>query len=523
MDPLLKVALAGTARGGDRTAATGTPVDPLLAGLPSGSPERWLLLAAGARAVYRRAGRGARLIADAPEAASAEHLPLCSPAAARLVGEMLAGQGLDLLPEALELLRRGGRRLPPDLLPATLDLGARWPDQRPALLAVTGERGRWLGYFNPDWGWAADPLTATDDPLPADAERIWQEGTPDRRLALLRRLRAGDPARARDWLADVWKREKVEFRAAALGALAIGLAPPDELFLEAALDDRGQEVRRRAADLLGSLPGSTLARRMRERADALLSWEAPARGGAGDGRLVVTLPNAIDRDWQRDEPGGPASDRAAWLARALGLVPLTHWEERFGARPAELIAAADRDEAWEPTVLEGWTRAAVAARSAAWAAPLWDWWSRVGTLDAAGTRYKVARLRELIGCLPPDRAEQLAEELLVDTARMADHEWLTVLDGLPTPWSAAFGDRYLAMLRERVRRLPAPTGDLWHQTLGYAARGLPPACFDAALQARDLPAVPDWQIHEWRRRLDQFIGTIRTRQRLQGLSEEIAQ
>ncbi|HET7036317.1 MAG TPA: DUF5691 domain-containing protein, partial [Thermomicrobiaceae bacterium] len=264
MDALTTLALAGVAQAaaeGEPAPATGTPLDGLLARFPGAEPERWLLLAAGALAVYRQAGRCGLSDVSAPEPAPQGEPPACPAGAADLLAAMLTGQHAGLLPEALALLRRAGRRLPPELLPAALGFGARQGNLRPALSPVIGARGRWLARFNPDWRWAED-----DGALPPDAAAIWEEGTSERRLALLRRMRAENTEQGREWLVASWQSEKADFRAKAVAALAQGLSLADEPFLDAALDDRGQGVRAEAAALLARLPGSALVDRMRARA-----------------------------------------------------------------------------------------------------------------------------------------------------------------------------------------------------------------------------------------------------------------
>ena len=53
--------------------------------------------------------------------------------------------------EALRLMQKADRILPPALLPPALALGRRVPALRESIAAVAGERGRWLGLQNPAW------------------------------------------------------------------------------------------------------------------------------------------------------------------------------------------------------------------------------------------------------------------------------------------------------------------------------------------------------------------------------------
>src|SRR5262249_13084967 len=177
---------------------------------------------------------------------------------------------------------------------------------RAALTPVVGERGRWLAQLNDEWQWAARaPLPAGQ--LPPDAEAIWDEGNFAERVAVLKQLRAADPTQARDWLAEVWRKEKAERRAERLQVFAFAPHPADKPFLEQALDDRSAAVRTEAAAYLSRLPSSALAQRMLARADAMLTFAPAASGGflkklkaavgAGAGTLAVAMPAAIDAAW----------------------------------------------------------------------------------------------------------------------------------------------------------------------------------------------------------------------------------
>ncbi|HEY7984781.1 MAG TPA: DUF5691 domain-containing protein, partial [Ktedonobacterales bacterium] len=199
MNALTQTALVGTARQPDATLATGTALDGLAGTLDAASIERRILLVAGALAVYHLAGEIPTMAPAAPDPCPAETRPFCPPGAAQTLVALFGSPRAGLLPEALGYLAHAGRVLSHELLlPA---LNARDADQRAAVRPVLGERGRWLARQHPAWAWAA---AAPTDDLPPDAEQLWQEGTPDERQDVFRRLRLADPARARAWLAGVW-------------------------------------------------------------------------------------------------------------------------------------------------------------------------------------------------------------------------------------------------------------------------------------------------------------------------------
>jgi hypothetical protein len=537
MDSLVKTALVGTGRTAE-TAPTGSPVDDLLRRADIAEPERALLLAAGAWAVWRLAGRKPALLPEPPEAAPEETRPVCAPRAAELLEQMLDGPWRALLPESCELLAAAGQRLPPALLPAALGLPKTY---RVAVRPVLGERGAWLARQEPAWRWAAgpalgpEPEEGEEETVPADAERLWDEGSFETREALLRRVRRVDPARGRAWLEAGLSKEKADRRAVLVEALAAGLGPEDEPLLDKSLDDRSQQVRTAAGLLLARIPGSAYARRLQERADALLSWEAPKaagllgkvgallESGKGRGRLLVEPPQEVDKSWERD--GIPASPpqgvgkRAFWLTHVLARVPPRHWEERFGASPAELIAAA-RETDWLGPLAEGWARAALAFGAGSWIGPLWD----LGREKKAPAELRPL-LPELLVAVPEGEREERIARLLENPPPPDEAPLELYLRQLPRPWQLPFALRYLDLARsaagtvaQGVRRLSV---DPWLGTLPLAAVALPPESFEAALapwpfdqlEAGQLE-TPDWFQRSWIGKIQELTEVVHIRRTL---------
>ncbi len=513
MDTLVTMALVGTAQQPDKNIGTGTPIDTLTAGFSRREMERRILLAAGTWAIYRQTGKAPGHLPTAPEPAAPETLRTCAPALARLIEDMLAGTHDDLLPEALERMEKAGLHLPPELLPTALN--AQSSRLRAALAPVLGERGRWLSQFNLAWSWVSRRLPAGGYALPAGAEITWQEGTPEQRSEILRRLRASDPAKARQWLEGTWKLEKVQFRAEALETFSTGLSADDESFLEEALNDRSAKVCETAASLLVRIPISALAARMRSRANEMLVY--------AKGKLTVTPPTAIDKQWQRDgivarAPQG-VGERAWWLMQVMERIPPAHWEEHFAAPPAKLIASV-RPKEWEQTLIEGWSQAAIRFNDAQWILALWDWWYQ--------RRYYACPeqlRRDLINLMPQQEAESRVQEQLINYKSPKNAGWEDLLSALPTPWSKEFGDVYLAELRNYLGKIAVEVQNSyrWLTSVTIATTALPPACFAAALEKWTLPessnAHTRWHIQRWHEQINTFTEALRIHQRL---IEEIA-
>jgi len=418
-DSLLRAALLGAGR--EPAPAADARLETLL---PEGalSPERRLLLLAGMEAIRRRAGYRPAQRAQPPDAAAVETRTACSKVVGQLVAELFAAGNDDLLAEAAALLDGAGQRLRPELLPTVLSNPD--VDLRQAFLPVLGERGAWLARFHPAWSWAAAKQVEVVDA--AEAKRLWAEGTFAERHSLFERVRARDPAAARDLLASSWKEEKAEHRAELIEAMAQGLGAGDEAFLESVLDDRSAQVRASAAPLLARIEGSALAARMQARLDAMVGARLP---------IDVTFPRDLDARWQRDgvppTPPKGTGAKAFWLSSTLALVDPAHLERRFSAPPARIVASAARAEESLP-LLQGLTRATLLFGPEEWAAALFDaWLARKG--DDAEARDALPGLLE---AMAPPEAERRLEQLFVrPVERIALANALSVL---PIPWSEPF-------------------------------------------------------------------------------------
>jgi hypothetical protein len=515
MDALVQAALLGTARA--PATDTHSPAGALVAGLPEIDPERALLLRGGADAIYRQAGNRLPALMTTLEPAPPERLPACSLTATRLFRDMLEGPYRAVLPEALDRLKRAGLRLPAPLLPKALEHAVG--DVRAGLLPVIGERGRWLSQFNPAWHWAADAfIDATG--IPANAETRWREGRDAERLSILRRFRTHDPAHARTLLDSVWRQEKADFRTETIQTLAENLSIDDESFLEAALDDRAQDVRQHAAQLLAHLRDSAFVRRITDRTNTIL------RGIDAACNLEIAVPESFDMAWQRDgiQPKPPPylGVRAWWLEQLLALVPPSHWARRFAGTPDTLVETAARDTAWGFTTIKGWARAAALHRDIAWATPLANWMA----LDPAGTESKPAELAlcaDLIAIMPEEAAGQLISMLLSSPPGAMVDRWYTLINLLPGQWSEAVSLAYLRATRKYFGA-KEEVGESWadrhvianwlYTLVERAAIRIPPSCFAEALIPLPLPGGTSAYTRQWEQSIQTFTETIRFRQRL---------
>lgn len=477
MEELIRIALVGTSKAAVAAVDAEHPCDALVARLGGDDREDSLLLRAGARAVFEQCGRVAAVAGTPPEPCPDESRPSATHKLARILQDVLgAEKSSDVLIEFLKQLAAAGILLPPELLPQALDVANK--NTRRRLLPVLGQRGRWLSRFNPDWSWA----TAGESLLSGDRDaliRQWDEGDLEERIAALDALRRCGPDEARKLIESVIDKEKPEHRVRLIESLQIELGPEDEPFLESRLDDRSEQVRRAAAALLARLPDSALARRMRERADAILSAQT---SWLRRKRLCATPPEEIDKTWVRDgvpaKPPSGRGKRAVWTEAVLGVVPPSRWSERFTAEPAELIQAV-RDDDFAEAVLAGWTTAAAAftscdESSAAWLRPLWDHW--IGVLRRVGDKEKsnVEERLQAIGKAMTGGEMESALMPMLDSVPESEAPIIQRLLPLtPRPWSLTFSRHYLTTVRRRVQSRADLQSCHWAGTLVTAALAFP--------------------------------------------------
>lgn len=511
MPDIVKTALVGTGQQNQPDSKTGTAVDNLLSNLATDSPERQLLLAAGSFAVYQQARQIAKIIEELPEPAPAEQLRPCSSKAAALLHDMFLGKHKDLLSEAFQFMQQTGTHLPYELLPIALNLSDT--QLRTLFYPILGERGKWLSQFHPEWHWVRQFLPLSGETLPAHAESLWQDGSLEQRCAILRHQRAINPAQARSWLEEVWKKEKAEARSALLSTFKAGLSDADEPFLEKALDDRSSTVRLIACELLMCLPDSAYLERMLSRADQILSLD--------QGKIVAKAPAKYDKSWTRDgifeKPESKLGERAWWMLQILSRVPPQHWEERLQNTPEALIKQLEKiDDHWANTVIEGWTRAAIFYRAASWLQPLWRWWHRHPVQPNIHGVTTGDMRAELLACMSSEEAEQVMLPVIHDLTSERDNR-SSLISNLPQPWSEAFSKEYLSKLRHYlasasfVKKNYYPYYDSWYQSLEVAARALAPSSLSLALEPWNLPEDNSWEIRAWHEQIATFTEAVRIR------------
>jgi hypothetical protein len=450
-EQVVTAALLGTERQGfvapSVTGALGEAMSSAVAA--SKVKEAGLLKCLAMACVYRAAGRVPwRRAAELPAAAEEDSTPVCGPKAGELLGRILGGEHQDVLVEWLAGARAAGVRAPHRWLPALLDRATAKREIREDVLAAIGRRGRWLMGQNPAWQFDQE----------GDAREVWQTGSREARVAALGRLRARDPAGARELLKQTWEQETPEDRAKFLATFAIGLSAADEEMLEGALDDKRKEVRTAAAELLARLPSSRLVGRMVERLSPLVSVSKSR------GKLVISvkLPGACDKAMLRDgiaakpQAGMRMGEKQWWLSQMISFVPPGHWDQAWGMRAHEIVAAAAVAAAaaageFEEALLLGWARAC--ARN-----PDADWIEEVVRRQFSRGAGDVSV--ELLGKLPAKRFGGLAVDVL--EAKSARLETCHALVQAGAAFDAAAARALVRRMKAELDRDKQAYSQLWY-------------------------------------------------------------
>ncbi len=329
------------------------------------SPDTLLLRTAGALSIGALAGFEPLLSARAhpPSPVSSRPIP-DNKILLKVMQEIIDEAPQPLQAEALRAFARRDLHLPPRLLPALLNLGARHKELRPYLEPVAGERGFWLADLNADWAYLFSQRQGLE-------EHLWETGTREQRTAFLHLLRQQDPAAARQRLQDTLGDIDARERTLLAETLRVGLSTEDEPLLNRLLGDRSKEVRLMAADLLASLPASGYVQRMTARVNCYLVSERKLL------RKTLTLepPEAFDPDWKQDAieenrtQSEPLGQRAWWLYQLARALPLQWWEQATGLTPTELLKWA-RGSDWSLALLRAWHHALLREANQEWASAL---------------------------------------------------------------------------------------------------------------------------------------------------------
>lgn len=501
---LVSTALVGTDRrtppaAGDFTA-------------PGDSPAAALLSSAALMSAWRRAGNAGSAYSavlvgeqDAEGSDGAESVPSAKSSAldarpllptatsARLTA--LVASRSETLPEYLGAAAKTGCRAPAELLPPLFDYARGSIAVRADLMKLAGPRGTWLAKQNQQWS-TFTRFAAAPDP------EAWLSDKPHERIGYLNWFRGKDPASALALVQEAWTQPGLgaETRAAYVEALAVGLGPEDEPFLESALDDKSRQVRAEAVRLLATLPASQFADRMTARLHERV--EVAAEGTA----VVVTLktePSEASEDETRDGIGEgwvqtederrlARMQPSYWLEDLIASTPLAAWEH-YGLSAAELLLATAANR-WEANACHrGWRSATLRQKDSQWA-------EAFCAVNAA---------TEMLELLSDEAAERWCLGVVAShRSQYSVHSAPIILSRLGRPWPDAVCQ---ALLDSIPTYLPNATRNDVARFFGMdnlAGRWMPPSFADAvAAKAGEIRA----EFPLWADDLDDLAAMLRDR------------
>jgi hypothetical protein len=196
---------------------------------------------------FRQGGSRSLNFSNTQQAETEEETkPYCSSLATNILKTILEEEHYPLL--ELWLLRCSARKLcvPPEIIPALLDIAVNRKELRKLILQVSGKRGEWLCRLNSSWNFN----TSGSD---------WETGKAEERKELLRNLREQNPGAALELLKTTWASEGANEKVTFLEILSINLSSDDLSWLEG-LKEKGQKVNSAIHDLLTSIPTSGAVR-----------------------------------------------------------------------------------------------------------------------------------------------------------------------------------------------------------------------------------------------------------------------
>ena len=465
-------------------------VGSLLGQLKGDDREETLLSAASIVAMYR--GAGSTTPVDTTPVAEADHddeISRGSGLSGQHLALMLEGEFRDVLPEWLAAMSEARKRVPEEYLPALLEFGRFDSSLRGLIGEVLGRRGEWLAAQNPAWAYATR----------REAKDVWETGTREERVSLLKNLRTSDPVRARELLATTWSEEPAKDRATFLETLRTELSVDDEVFLEETLLDRSVEVRRVTRSLLAGFH-SQFSGRLRQMAQQLFRFSKPLIGKA---RIEVVLPedpvallkaNGIEIENPPRSATRSVGPKAWLLKEIISLIPITFWSEVWRQSPLEIIRAADESD-WRESFALGFVAAVQRDRDP-------DWVEALVTFSTADPAQ--APLFELVSYLPAARLEALSLRALQSKLPPLHdtHPALRLLLAHQSAWSDRLSRAVVSSLKKRIGQGKDKTVD-WQTkaALKQFARYVSPALHDELLSG--WPAESEtWA--SWTKAVDTF-------------------
>ncbi len=272
--------------------------------------------------------------------ADAEEKPYCSKMALQVLKDILQEESMPLLHFWLQHCNNKEQVVLPDMVAGLMDIASTQKSLQSLIARCCGKRGEWLGRLNTSLQFAAAGAP----------EEIWQTGTPEQRRKLLKETRATDPAKAREWVQQVWPQEDAATKVSFLEILEDNIGPDDIAFLETMADDKSKKVKEAALGLLKQIPGSPIVLQYQQILEqaVFLKKEKAMLGLTTKTTVQFNLPGSIDESVfksgiEKLSNNKEFTDDGFIISQLMRSVPPSFWETHLQLKPEEIIPLFQKD------------------------------------------------------------------------------------------------------------------------------------------------------------------------------------
>jgi hypothetical protein len=290
---------------------------------------------------YRQAGvqpatGNTAFITPAPD----EQKSYCNTQAIQVLNDILFEDNIPLLKMWLLSCSEKNLVVTPEYIPSLFDKALQQKSIASLVAMCCGKRGEWLSAFNSEWNFS---MAVTD-------EELWQTGAAEQRNTLFAKLRREDPAKAREWLQQVWLQEDAGTRVSFLELFQTNLVKGDIPFLESLDTDKSKKVKELATELLKKIPDSSIVLKYAEvlRRSVLLKKEKALLGMISKKTLSFSLPAEFDQSIfktgiEKLSSSKEITDEHWVIFQLIKNTPLQFWQTHFDATPEQVIQLFQKD------------------------------------------------------------------------------------------------------------------------------------------------------------------------------------
>ncbi|GJM31192.1 MAG: hypothetical protein DHS20C18_01930 [Saprospiraceae bacterium] len=462
-------------------------------GIDTDAPFSTILLEAAA--LYNQFNKAAFPLPDwkdpLPEPIDVGEQQGCNVASSHHLKLILSGPYRQALPEFLGLLGANNQCLPPEALPPIFDSALRDPEFWALVRPTIGAGGHWLLSLNPDWQALRENTNISD----------WETSNREERTAIIRYLRHTDPQLAIVLLERTWHQDSVADKMAFLPLLEINIAPGDEDFLEARLDDSRKEVRQKAALLLATIKGSALQQRLLDQIQKILRWD----NKKVEFDVPAELPETTLRDGIRPSPKrGAGGMKADWLQQLVGRIPPAWWEERLDRKPQQIASLFARGH-WGNALLPALTEATLLHHNNDWIEGLLRYWQKLGK----EAEWQNSSGKQLLQELSDTAFNQIIIEQLEQSGPLLEEHSLAnhLLCLRPRPWPERLSQLLIRGFQQWLASTDTYHWNTWHyrRIFEIAAYSVPPQLLDSLKTGWNYKSAA-WA--QWDRDVERFLKVV---------------